>query len=77
MRRDLKPANVLLSIKLHARITDFGLTKEDGLEASSSKGIVSLRFMAPELLNEGDAVFTNKVDVYSIGITFIYIVTWM
>ena len=78
MHRDLKPSNILLSKDGHARISDFGLAKEESLEISQTKGVGTLRFMAPELFaqDEDDDVtrYTNKVDVYSFGITLIYIV---
>lgn len=68
MHRDLKPLNILLSKNLHVRITDFGLAKEEGLSVSQSKGVGTLRFMAPEIFEENDdddgIVYTNKVDVY-------------
>lgn len=77
MHRDLKPSNILLSKNRHVRISDFGLAKEEDLETSQSKGVGTLRFMAPELFNEEDEgfMYNNKVDVYSFGITLIYIVT--
>ncbi|KAK8865163.1 hypothetical protein M9Y10_010698 [Tritrichomonas musculus] len=77
MHRDLKPSNILLSKNDHVRISDFGLAKEEDLETSQSKGVGTLRFMAPELFEESEngPAYTNKVDVYSFGITLIYIVT--
>lgn len=77
MHRDLKPLNILLSKNNHVRITDFGLAKEEDLETSQSKGVGTMRFMAPELFEENDGAtrYTNKVDVYSFGITLLYIVT--
>ena len=79
MHRDLKPANILLSKNHHVRISDFGLTKEEDAETSQTIGIGTLRFMAPELVQEQVGKqkerYTNKIDVYSFGITLIYIVT--
>ena len=77
MHRDLKPSNILLNKKLHVRISDFGLAREEDLETSQSKGVGTLRFMAPELFDESEneTKYTNKVDVYSFGITLIYIIT--
>ncbi|KAK8888554.1 hypothetical protein M9Y10_033285 [Tritrichomonas musculus] len=77
MHRDLKPLNILLSINLHVRITDFGLAKEEDLADSQSKGVGTRRFMAPEIFEENDegSTYTSKVDVYSFGITLIIIVT--
>ena len=80
MHRDLKPSNILLSKDCHARISDFGLAKEESFEISQTKEVGTLRFMAPELFNEEEdeeeaVKYTNKIDVYSFGITLIYIVT--
>ena len=79
MHRDLKPLNILLSKNLHVKISDFGLAKEEDVSVSQSKGVGTLRFMAPELFEESDdddnrIKYTNKVDVYSFGITLIFIV---
>ena len=77
MHRDLKPSNILLSANNQVRISDFGLAREDDLSASQTKNVGTLRFMAPELFEEEESreKYTNKVDVYSFGITLIYIVT--
>lgn len=79
IHRDLKPANILLSKNHHVHISDFGLTKEEDAETSQSIAIGTLRFMAPELVQEQlgkqKERYTNKIDVYSFGITLIYIVT--
>lgn len=78
MHRDLKPSNILLCKEGHVRISDFGLAKEEDLETSQSKGVGTLRFMAPELLSsdeDDDSRYTNKIDVYAFGITLVYIVT--
>ena len=74
----MKPSNILLSQNKHVRISDFGLAKEEDIETSQSKGVGTLRFMAPELADEEDEQYgryTNKVDVYSFGIILIYIVS--
>ena len=77
MHRDLKPLNILLSKNHHVRITDFGLAKEEDMSTSQSKGVGTMRFMAPELFeeNESGTNYTNKIDVYSFGIILIFIVT--
>lgn len=75
MHRDLKPLNILLSKNRHVRITDFGLAKEEDISTSQSKGVGTMRFMAPELFDERDTNYTNKIDVYSFGIILFFIIT--
>lgn len=43
IHRNLKPSNIFC---------DFGLAKNESLEASQTKGVGTLRFMAPELFEE-------------------------
>ena len=74
MHRDLKPSHILLSKKNHARISNLSLAKEEKPGESREAGIGTLKFMAPEVLNEEDN-YTRKIDVYSFGIILIYIVT--
>ena len=67
IHRNLMPQNILLSKNMHVRITDFGLAIEEDVETSQSRGVGTMRFMAPELFEESESVtrYTNKVDVYS------------
>lgn len=70
----LKPRNILLSKNKHARISDFGLTKEESLETSQAKEASKLRFIAPELYEESPREqYDSKVDVYSFGILFFFL----
>lgn len=64
--RDLKPANVVLDIKGHAMLTDFGLSKEgvSGQGAQSFCG--SVAYLAPEMLRRRGHGHT--VDIYGLGV---------
>lgn len=78
MDHDLKPSNILPSKVCHVHISDSGIAKEESLETSQAKGVGTLRFMTTELLasDEDDcAHYTNTIDVYSFGVTLVYIVT--
>ncbi|KAJ6242178.1 serine/threonine-protein kinase tnni3k-related [Anaeramoeba flamelloides] len=70
IHRDLKSPNVLLDEKHNAKLTDFGLSKSMDISESitSNNTIVGTpRWMAPELLR-GDGDYTNKVDIYALGL---------
>lgn len=74
IHRDLKPSNILLSEDNHARISDFGLTREISFQESLTIGVGTLRFMAPELMCDDNADYTNSIDVYAFGIILFFIV---
>jgi serine/threonine protein kinase len=76
VHRDIKSLNVLLDKSYGAKLTDFGLskvkteTKSHSMATQTSKDTVgTLAWMAPELF-ERRATYTQKSDIYSLGITF-------
>ncbi len=71
VHRDIKSLNVLLGEHLNAKLTGFGLAKdEDEIKiAAAESQIGMLAWMAPELL-KAKVAYTAKADVYSLGITF-------
>ena len=77
IHRDLKPSNIMFGKDGHVRVCDFGVSCISSVENqtnSMTKGVGTLKFMAPELLNESSK-YTNKVDVYSFGVVVFYILT--
>ena len=78
MHRDLKIENIMLNSVFETKLVDFGLAKIseyiiDGFSFvgdSLTKGIGTLAYMSPEMINEED--YDNKTDVYSFGVVLYY-----
>ena len=69
--RDLKSPNVLLTENGEAKLTDFGLsTCREEISANSARGKGTLLWMAPEVITEGKEAYSDKAEVYSLGIIF-------
>lgn len=69
IHRDLKLENVMLNSIFEAKIIDFDqchVKDDQELDESKTKGIGTLPYMSPEMLNKED--YNNSTDVYSYGI---------
>ncbi|KAG8862603.1 hypothetical protein FRB96_001162 [Tulasnella sp. 330] len=69
---DVKGFNVLLNPQVLPLLSDFGMAKvikDDFMTSAGMKGAGSLRWMAPESLQE--APRTPKCDIYSLGMTIV------
>ena len=73
IHRDLKIENVMLNSIFEAKIIDFDLVRMESNEESLTKGIGTLEYMSPEMINKDN--YTNKTDVYSYGIFLLVLFT--
>tara|TARA_R110002072_G_scaffold289831_2_gene457086 strand:- start:14534 stop:16948 length:2415 start_codon:yes stop_codon:yes gene_type:complete len=78
IHRDIKPANILIASDGHARVSDLGLVKQLGDEATActTTGMVpgTFEYMSPEQLS-GSAPVDQRSDLYSLGVTFYELLT--
>lgn len=69
VHRDLKPHNVVISDGDVPRVLDFGLAWLVQPDTDASRRLGTPGFVAPELLDHGDAPCDHRVDIYSLGAT--------
>jgi len=66
IHRDLQPENILLDVKGHVMLTDFGLAKEVDESMSSNSLCRTTEYMAPEIILSKK--HNKVVDWWSVGI---------
>ncbi|KAA6367466.1 MAG: hypothetical protein EZS28_037007, partial [Streblomastix strix] len=76
---DIKCNNILLhnppnSGRIHVKISDFGLAKNENLTNIQIYAAGTLIYMAPEIF-QLPRIITQKVDIYAVGITFYQLIT--
>ncbi|MEZ9559622.1 serine/threonine protein kinase [Vibrio splendidus] len=75
IHRDIKPNNMKLDEEGILKIFDFGLARNQGLNAQTVGFRGTYYFSAPEQYQGGNVNFTTAVDVYAFGVTALYLIT--
>ena len=74
IHRDLTGNNVLMIAGVHAKVTDFGMSKLASVNPRMTMCPGNLQYMPPEALEEPPS-YTEKLDIFSFGVLLVQIMT--
>lgn len=74
IHRDIKPNNMKIDQEGVLKIFDFGLARNQGIDAKTTGFKGTYYFSAPEQYQSGDVSFSSAIDVYAFGVTALYLV---
>lgn len=69
IHRDIKPGNIRIDQEGVAKIFDFGLARQQGVNNQTQGAIGTPLYIAPEMLADDTINFTTSADVFSFAIT--------
>lgn len=72
IHRDIKPNNIKLDGEGLIKIFDFGLARDEGLNAKTKGFKGTPGFAAPELYSHGTVAFSRAIDTYAFGVCTIF-----
>ncbi len=77
LHRDVNPANLLVDVRGHLWVTDFGLAQFQEAAGPTLSGdlLGTLRYMSPELARAGGVIVDQRTDIYSLGATLYELAT--
>ncbi len=77
IHRDIKPANLLVDVRGHLWVTDFGLARMRSEANLTLTGdlLGTLRYMSPEQARANRAAVDHRTDIYSLGATLYELLT--
>lgn len=68
IHRDIKPENILLVDGWKMKLADFGLAVDMNKNRAISKMVGTCDYMAPEVISDDDTIYTEKVDIWTVGV---------